>query len=320
MLIEKWRKNMDKDKSCDGLLTDLSKAFDCIVHEFVTAKLEAYGFSKEALKFMHNYLTNWKHRTKVNDSFSDFINLLLGVPQSSISGPLLFNIYICDLFFFVEEEIVTSYTDDTTPYSNSKNVVTVLEHLETKGKEVNNWFCTNYLKANPDKSQLLLTSKDEASIKIDDTDIKSTSSRKLLGVLIDNKLTFNKHVFKLCKKASNKLHALARISKYITKDKLRTIMNAFFLLSSHCLLVWMFHNRTLNNRINKLQESALRLVHNDNTSSFYELLRKYDSFTVHHENIQKLALKIYRVKHRITPKIMSELLNEAIVSYNYVKT
>ena len=63
--------------------------------------------------------------------------------------------------------------------------------------------------------------------------IKISSSKKLLGVLIDNKLTFNEHVSKLCKKASIKLHALARISKYRTKDKLRTIMNAFFLLTSH---------------------------------------------------------------------------------------
>ena len=85
----------------------------------------------------------------------------------------------------------------------------------------------SYLKANPDKSQLLLTSKGEASIKIDDTDIKSSSSKKSLWVLIDNKLTFNEHVSKLCKKASNILDALVRISKYITKDKLRTIMNDF---------------------------------------------------------------------------------------------
>ena len=86
----------------------------------------------------------------------------------------------------------------------------------------------NYLKANPDKSQLLLTSKDQASIKIDNTSIKCSSSRKLLGVLIDNKITFNNHVSKLCKEASNKLHVLARISEYMAKEKLRTIMNTFF--------------------------------------------------------------------------------------------
>ena len=107
--------------------------------------------------------------------------------------------------------------------------------------------------------------------------------KKLLGVIIDDKLTFNEHVSKLCKKASNKLHALARISKYMTKDKLRTIMNAFFTSQfAYCPLIWMFHNRTLKNRINKLQERALRLVHNDNTSSFYELLQKDNSFIIHH--------------------------------------
>ena len=80
---------------------------------------------------MHNYLTDRKHRTKVNDSFSDFIDLLLGV-QGWILSPLLFNIYICDLFFFVEEDTVTSYADNTTPFSNGKHVVTVLENIETK--------------------------------------------------------------------------------------------------------------------------------------------------------------------------------------------
>ena len=122
-MIEKWREKMDKGKSCAALLTDLSKAFHCIVHDFLIGKLEAYDFSYEALKVMHKYLTDRKHRTKINDSFSDFIDLLLGVAQGSTLDPLLFNIYICNLFFFVEEDNVTGYADGTTPYSKGKNVV-----------------------------------------------------------------------------------------------------------------------------------------------------------------------------------------------------
>ena len=136
----------------------------------------------------------------------------------------------------------------------------------------------NNLKANSGKSRLLqtmTTSKDEDFIKIDDTYIKNSSSKKLLGVLIDNEVTFNEHVSKICKKANNKLHALSWISKYMTKDKLRTIMNVFFCSqTAYCLLIWMFHNGTLNNRINKLQERELRLVHNSNTSLSTSFFKK----------------------------------------------
>ena len=147
-----------------------------------------------------------------------------------------------------------------------------------------------YLKTNPYKSQLLLTSKGEASIKIDDANKKSSFSKKLLGVLIGNKLTFKEHVSMHSKKASNKLHALARISKNMTKDKRRNIMNTFFSSQfAYCSLVWMFQNRTLNNRINKLQEQALRLVHNDNTFFFYKLIQKKKK-----NSSSKVTIEIFR--------------------------
>ena len=104
-------------------------------------------------------------------------------------------------------------------------------------------------------------------------------------------MSFNEHVSGLCKKASQKLHALARVSKYMNTDKLRLIMKAFINAQfGYCPLVWMFHSRTLNNRINKIHERALRIVFKDNSSTFDELLKLDGSVTVHERNIQAMAI------------------------------
>ena len=86
---------------------DLSKAFDRLKHDLLLAKLHAYGFSKKALKLIPNYLRNRCHRTKINKAFSTWQDLLQGVPQRSVPGPLLFNIYLYDLFFLIESKYVT---------------------------------------------------------------------------------------------------------------------------------------------------------------------------------------------------------------------
>ena len=96
-LIEKWKKSVDNGGAFGALLTDLSKAFHCLPHELLIAKLDAYGFGKSSLKLIHSYLSNRKQRVKVNDSYSSWSAILFGVPQRSIVGPLLFNIFICDV-------------------------------------------------------------------------------------------------------------------------------------------------------------------------------------------------------------------------------
>ena len=94
--------------------SDLSKAFDCLPHNLLIAKLNSYGFDNKTVRIVYDYLTSRKQRTKISDAYSSWQEILLGVPQSSILGPLLFNIDICHLFFIIEDCDIGNYADDNT--------------------------------------------------------------------------------------------------------------------------------------------------------------------------------------------------------------
>ena len=103
------------------MLTDLLKAFDCLNHELLVAKLNAYGFTLPALKLVHDYLSDRKQRTRVNNSYSTWLEILFGVPQGSILVPMLYNI-LADLFFILSKIDIANYADDNTPYTSSNDV------------------------------------------------------------------------------------------------------------------------------------------------------------------------------------------------------
>ena len=186
-MIEKWRNCLDHGKVTGALLTDLSKAFDCLTHELLIAKLNAYGFDINATRLIYSYLTGRKQRVKINQAYSSWKDIIYGVPQGSILGPLLFNIYLCDLFLFTEDLDIANYADDTTPYHCSDNTESVIEMLEIAATKLFQWFKDNNLKANADKCHLLLSTNESEQININDTIIDSSKAEKLLGILIDNK-------------------------------------------------------------------------------------------------------------------------------------
>ena len=130
--------------------------------------------------------------------------------------------------------------------------------FESESLKLLEWFHNNHLESNSGKSHVMLTRDDKLKINVKDSPISNGKIVKLLGVTIDNKLSFESHLKLVCKKVSQKFHTLVRISKFISKKKLRVIMKAFIMSHfSYCPLVWMCHSRTLNNNINELHERAL---------------------------------------------------------------
>ena len=307
-LLEKWRYNVDQGRMFGALLTDLSKAFDCLPHDIILAKLNAYGFDMKALNFIYDYLRNRKQRTKIDNAYSSWQNILYGVPQGSILGPLLFNIDLCDLFFVMNYEDIANYADDNTPYVSGKNIDEVVKFLEKSSRVIFKWFSDNQFQGNASKCHVLLSTDKHVQVKIGTAQIENSSSEELLGVTIDAKLNFVKHIEQIYAKARAKLKALARIAPFVNTKKKRVLMKAFFMAQSNYYpLTWMFYNRKLNNKINKLHERCLRIVYSDNTSSFEELLETDNSVSVYHENIQVLATELYKIVKELSPEIMKEV-------------
>ena len=209
------------------------------------------------------------------------------------------------------------FTSYTTIYTTDDNITNLLDLLATETTVVLNWFRKNEMKSNDDKCHLIVVNKENISLNLECDTIESSNTVKLLGVCIDKQLNFNEHISKLCKKGNQKLHALARVPRYLSKDKLRILMKTFIESQfNYCPHVWMFYNRTINNKINRLHERALRIVYKDENLSFQDLLDKDGTVKVHDRTLQRLAIEMYKAKNNLSPLPMQELFKDQPKRYD----
>ena len=190
-------------------------------------------------------------------------------PQGSVLGPLLFNIFINGLFFIVQEIDVCNYADDNTLHIQ---IDALMEKLEYAVEKALDWFELNGMKLNSSKCHLLVCEhKYESMIcKIGNVPVIKKHKVKLLGFSIEFELTFDSHLKSICKKASAKLNALSGQCAILPFYRRKMMMKAFFDSQfSHCPLVWMFHSRSINTKINSLHYRALRMTIQDDTFDNY---------------------------------------------------
>ena len=168
---------------------------------------------------------------------------------------------------------MSNYADDCSPYDFSYTTEEVIKKLEKDANLLIEWYKNNYL--HPKNWYLLLCEiGDQHRVKIGQQFILNTANEKVLGVFFGNRFNFKCNLNKLCKKACQKLHALARVSNFMSCNQRKIKMNAFILSQLNYCPLWMCHNRSLNTQINKVHHRALSIVYRDNTSSFETLLEK----------------------------------------------
>ena len=319
-LIQQWESCLDKSGKIGAILMDLSKAFDSLPHDLLIAKLAAYGFGKSALKLIKSYLSNRYQRTKVGSSFSTWLSIVLGVPQGSILGPLLFNIFINDLLYFVKETEVCNFADDNTIYSCSSSLDLVIRSLESELCRCLTWFDANKLVTNPNKFQLIFLGVDDAenfSLCIGESEIRASNHVKLLGIYIDNQLKFDAHINKLCETANKKIKCIYRIRRFIDVKQALALCDAYVLSwFRYCSIIWMFCNKTLGRKLSKLHERCMRAVFCFSDLSIQQEMEERNIVPIHSLHLQSLIVEIFKSLHSLNPSFMKSFFVEKPLSFN----
>ena len=318
--VDNWKTALDRKQFVALLFMDLSKAFDCLPHGLIISKLHAYGVSTPACELLFSYLHGRKQRVKISTSRSSWTTLSKGVPQGSILGPLLFNIFMNDLFLFIEKCKLYNYADDNSLDSSSDDLLEALRNLKRDGRNAIDWFTKNGMQANPDKFHFMLLSPSPVDKQVlelcDGTTLISEAAVTVLGVTIDDNLSFNEHISVCCTKAARQLNALARIAKYLDVRSRRTIYNSFIMSNfNYCPLVWHFCGKTNNQKLEKIQERALRILYDDYTSTYDELIDKAGTNTLLINRLRLMALTVFKSIKSLNPPCLNDIFSKKSVPY-----
>ena len=319
-MIEKFKSALDKGEFVACISMDISKAFDCLPHCLTICKLFSYGLSREACTLIASYLFQRKQRVKIGNVKSGWGEIGKGVPQGSILGPLIFNIFLNDLFYFVKQGSMYNYADDNSVSVSHRELNILTRQLQTEAEVTIQWFADNAMEANPAKFQgLLLKGNKQASdfrVTIQGQQIEFSKSITTLGICIDENLTFDEHVNNICLKASRQISALQRLTGLLDMPSRKAIYNSFIVSNfNYCPLVYYFTSRESINKMQKIQERALRFVLKDSVSDYDTLLTKcgIDSFRI--SSLKSMAVEIYKILNDMSPEYLS-LFSKSSIPYS----
>ena len=312
-MTEKWHKALDDGKCVAVLFVDLKKAFDTISHDVLHKKLAAHGLSGNALLYIQDYLANRNQFTIVNGSSSRDSKVEYGVPQGSILGPACFTMNIADMPTMIDSDSEL-FADDKTTFEIDKSIDCALTRLQKSIHQVESYTSTNSLTVHPEKCEIIIISRSPfigplPNISINGKSIKFVDSTKCLGLTIDSRLNWKKHIQKSSQAFGSKIKKLFRMKSFSTKT-LQTVYQQGILPSIlYGIKVWGSCNTNLLQDIESLHIKAARFVKRINKrTADSDVLKIAKWNNIAHYYKRSVAIKTHQIYYKTAPTQLHSLI------------
>ena len=327
-LVDKINTAVEKNETTIGIFLDLSKAFDTIDHNILLYKLEHYGFRGIVLEWFKNYLSNIKQYVSYNSSKSQLEDIVCGIPQGSILGPLLFILYVSDITSTSNVLDFILFSDDTTILYSHESIESQISVVNAELKEVSNWFKTNKLSVNASKTHYiilgtshmtLVKAQQHFNVILDDTVLDRVKYTKFLGVLIDENLTWKCHIDCVSKTLSRNIGIMNKLKYFIPGRIVHTLYCTFILpYINYGILIWGNTCKVYLDKLIKLQKWAIRTISNSHYRCHTQpLFAKHNILKVNDMYSLEVGVFMYKYSTNDLPNIFNDYFTKRSDIHGY---
>ena len=325
-LINKWHCNINHDLFTGVVFLDFAKAFDTIDHSLLAKKLQYYGLKESCVQLITSFLDNRRQAVLQNTSLSALSPIKYGVPQGSVLGPLLFSLYINDLPLHISAECEL-FADDSTIHQANKLYEKVYASLQNDINNIVSWTDKNHMSIHPQKSKFMLVTtrqkrqnikSNSCTIQIFDKKIEEVNTHKLLGLTIDNNLSWSKHISALCKRLSMKTFQLNCMKHFLDQHTRKIFFYAYIQSDiDYISSCWDLASQNALKPLKSIYRRSLKLIllKSSLLPSDYKTL---DILPLHLKCNYNKAILMYKIMNDLTPTYLQKMFQmKCIRGKNY---